>query len=155
MGSTQRQSKRQRSSNMPIIATDDTQALNEIRWMLDPSITDKEVPDAVINARPLLRAANRWVLNAVGMTQAEYDALPQDDERREIFEEAVIRRATAELTPIVAQLVTANANGIMTRYQQINWIQRRQQLTSENESELKPYLSTPGFYTAVTRDKQL
>ena len=123
--------------------------------MLDPSITKKEVPDAFLTARPMLRAANRHVLQAVGMTEAEYDALPPDDIRREIFEEAVIRRITSESTPIVAQLVTANANGIMTRYQQIDWIKRRLQLDAENDRILKPYLVEPSFYSATTRDKVL
>ena len=155
MACIQEPSRKQRSSNMPIIALDDPQALNEMRFMLDPSITEKEVPDTVITARPILKSANRWVLQAVGMSEAEYDALDQNDKRREIFEEAVIRRATGELTPIIAQLVTANANGIMTRYQEINWIKYRQQLDSENNTLLKPYLTEPGFYTAITRDKVL
>ena len=137
---------------MPIL-TGNADDLNEIRFMLDPSITDVEVPDETITARPILRAANRWVLHAVGMNEAEYDALPQDDIRREIFEEAVIRRATEKLTPIVAQLVSSNANGIYTQYQVIDWIKRGKQLASENQHELKPYLAEPGFYTAITKDK--
>ena len=37
---------------MPIIALDDAQAIQEILYMLDPSLTAAEVPDAVVTARP-------------------------------------------------------------------------------------------------------
>ena len=122
--------------------------------MLDPSLTAEEVPDEVINVRPFLRAANRWVLRTVGMTAAEYDALPEDDERREIFEEAVIIYCTIQLVPIVAQLVEANANGLLTIYQEINWKDRRKQLASSLMDLIAPYQVTPRFYGAVTREKK-
>lgn len=120
--------------------------------MLDPSLTDEEVPDNMINARPILRSANRRVLKQVGMNEAEYDALPQDDVRREIFEEAVIRYGTIELIPIVAQLVSVNANGIMTRFQEINWKDRIKQLAAKNRQELRPYAVNDDFYGAISRN---
>ena len=66
-------------NDMAIIALDDAQAIQEILYMLDPSLTAAEVPDAVVTARPVLISANRWVLTAVSMTETEYDALDTDD----------------------------------------------------------------------------
>ena len=128
--------------------------LDEIRIQLDSSLTDAEVPDDVIDNRFVLRGANRWVLTHVGMTVAEYNALASDDVRREIFEEAVIGRCASELVPVVAQLVVVNANGLLTRYQQINWIMRRKQLDLHVLGLLSEYRSGSGFYEAVTRDKK-
>ena len=139
---------------MAIIALDDEQALQEIRYMLDPSLVAAEVPDDVITARPVLKSANRWVLAAVSMTETEYDALDTDDVRRTIFEEVVIRYATRELIPVVAQLVVVNANGILTRFQEIDWEARINRLNNSIDQLLKPYSSgDTDFYGAISREK--
>lgn len=131
------------------------QNLQEFRYMLDPSLTSKEVPDALIASRNILKSANRWVLAAVGMTEAEYDALAEDDERREIFEAVVIKHGAMDLIPIVAQLVSVNANGMMTRFQEIDWIKRRIQLYGDIEVELDSYRKSTSFYEAVSREKEV
>ena len=116
---------------MAIIVGTDLFALQEMLTLLDSakqrqaSLTLTEVPEDVIDVRAVLGSANRWVLSQVGMTSAEYDALASDDERRVVFEEAVIRRCASELVPVVAQLVVVNANGVLTRYQVIDWVMRR------------------------------
>ena len=121
--------------------------------MLDPSLTAKHVPDALIESRSILKSANRWVLAQVGLTVSEYDALAEDDERREIFEEAVIKHGAMDLVPIVVQLVSVNANGMMTRFQEIDWIKRRRQLYGDIDVLLDPYRETTSFYEAVSREK--
>lgn len=134
---------------MPVLSLTDDTILQEILYMLDPSLTFEEVPRDVITARTVLRSANRRVLRRVNMTETAYDALPSDDPRRADFEEAAIRYAVAELVPVVAQLVQVNANGLMTRYQEIDWLKRKNQLTSEAGGLLDIY--APGgaeFYGA-------
>ena len=141
---------------MAVIETTDATALDEIRVFLDPALTAAEVPDDVINTRLVLKSANRYVLLTVGMTATEYAALAEDDVRREVFEEAVLRRCTRELVPVVAQLIAVNANGLLTRFQRIDWLMRRKQLDLSIQTLLGPYVSGAaggGFYEAVTRTK--
>ena len=138
---------------MPVLSLTDDTILQEILYMLDPSLTFKEVPRAVITARPILKSANRRVLRRVGMTEAVYDALPPDDVRRADFEEAGILYATADLVPVVAQLVQVNANGLMTRFQEIDWLKRKNQLTSRASGLLDIYGSA-GFYGAISADSE-
>ena len=139
---------------MPIIDRSDAEALQEILYQLDPSLTFEEVPEGMITARSVLRAANRWVLSQVDMTETEYDALPPDDLRREVFEEVVIKKCASELITSVAQLVSVNANGLMTRFQEIDWKDHQNHIDGDIESKLKPYLKTTGFYSATSQEKR-
>ena len=94
------------------------------------------------------------MLTAVGITETEYDALDTDDIRRAIFEEVVIRYATRELIPVVAQLIVVNANGILTRFQEIDWEARTNRLNNSIDQLLKPFRgSESDFYSAVSREK--
>lgn len=116
---------------MAILSETDTTTLNEIRWEIYPELTQAELPDAVITRRTIFRAANRETLKIVGLTATEYTALEADDARREICEEATIKRCAHDLIPTVAQIVTDNENGLMTRYQEIDWQERQKLLAAD------------------------
>lgn len=142
---------------MAILDLTDDSILQEVLYMLDPSLTFEEVPREVITARPVLRSANRFILQAVGMTEAEYDALDPDDIRREIFEEVAVRYGTYELIPVVAQLVVVNANGLLTRFQEIDWKERRNQLYASITDLLDPFLPDDSgirFFGAVSAESR-
>ena len=139
---------------MAIIALDDEQALQEIRYLLDPELTDADLPDEVITTRAVLSAANRRVLSEVGMTVTEYDALDATDVRREIFEEAVIRYCAIELVSVVAQEISEGLGPFQVRSQQIDWKEHRDQLNVTVQQLLRPYRGDSNFYCAVTRDKE-
>ena len=141
-------------NDMAIIETTDTGALQEIRYLLDPELTDADLPAAVITTRAVLSAANRRVLSEVGMTATEYDALDATDVRREIFEEAVIRICAVELIPVVVQEISERVGPFQSSFQEIDWEKRRTLLESTVQSLLQPYRPGSNFYSAVTRDKE-
>ena len=140
---------------MSIIQDSDTDTLQEIRYEIDVALTAAELPDAVLTSKTVLRAANRGTLKAVGMTAAEYDALEDDDERKEVFEEVVIKTCTAELLPRVAQIIMDNENGLLTRYQQINWLDRLKRINTKIADLLAPYASSTlsDYFQVVSRTK--
>ena len=140
---------------MAIVTATDTEALQEIRYLLDVSMTPEELPDGVITAHAVLVASNRWVLQRCGMTETEFNALDANDPRRETFKEAVIRRCASELIPTVAQLIISNENGLYSRYQRINWTQRKRQLDSRLLAVIADYSIVGGFVEAAISTKQV
>ena len=142
---------------MPILDSTDSQTLDEIRWTLDTSLTSLHLPDNRIQARNVLPKANRSILKLVGMTETEYQALPEDDVRRQVFVEAAINKAASILIPTVAQLIRSNVNGIYTQYQRIDWKDRSEQIDAELLNDLAPYMpgdSPTDLYTADSSTKE-
>ena len=138
---------------MAIIETTDTGALQEIRYLLDPELTDDDLPDAVITTRAVLSASNRRVLSEVEMTATEYAALDSTDVRREIFQEVVIRYCAIELIPVIPQEILESVGPFRTGYQQIDWEKRKNQLETTVQRLLQPYRPGSDFYEAISRDK--
>lgn len=136
---------------MAIVAETNTDILNQARWEIDVALTAEELPDEILTAGTVLRSANRKVLNSVGLTEAEFDALDDDDVRREVFEEAVIREMAIAVIPRAAQIIMDNENGILTRYQTINWEDRITRLQAENAEALEDYSEdSPYSFFGVT-----
>lgn len=125
---------------MAIILESDSQTLQEIRYELHTELTAAELPDAVLTSRTVLRAANRDILEAIGLSATAYNALDPTDGRREVCEEAVIKRCAYSLIPRVAQILTENENGLLTRYQQIDWQARMKLLDAAIHRLLAPYI---------------
>lgn len=131
---------------MAIVETIDSIVANEIRWILDPSITEVELPDDIVMSRMVLEDANDWVLQQTRMTEAEYTALPDTDVRKKKLERCVIRMCASTLTERVAQLTSINVNGLYTRYQIINWKDKKAQI----DGKLIDDLSKMGFSTGAS-----
>ena len=134
---------------MAIIETTDTATLQEIRFEIHPSLTVDELPDPVITRRTILRSANRETLKTLGMSDTEYTALDVNDKRRAVAEEIVILECAYALIPTVEQIVMDNENGLMTRYQEVNWNMRQRQLTATIERKWNDIGITTNNYYSV------
>ena len=141
---------------MAIIDSTDAQ---DIRYEIFPTLTAEEIPDAVITRRTILRNANRVILNKVGLTETQFNALASNAAEREACEEAAIKMCAHDLLPTIAQIVRDNENGILSQYQEISWEERRAILEKEIAALLKPYITEDvidaGDYPyAVSRTKE-
>lgn len=138
---------------MGIFSDTDSDFLDEVRKELDSALTAEELPDSVLSRRTVYRRAERETLKNARLTVAEYEALPEDDERREICEELVIQRMARALIPSVAQILMDSEQGLMTRYQRIDWKMKQQQLDAAILRNIRTYFRGESFFEAVTGDK--